>query len=129
MPDGKTLALSDPKDNEEMESWLESTAMDSKSNLISAGKEGVEAVEAEIMKHAGNVLPCMTVPFFAAHIILNVSWQTVLNGMLMAPLLAERSFLLITLMYKIKGVGFMKDAGPLYAISKAARFEYIVKYD
>lgn len=121
MSDGKTLALADPKDNEEMELWLKQTAMGSVSNLMKAGKEGVEAVETEIRKSAGNVLPCMTMPFFAAHIILNVDWWTVLKGLLMAPLLTERGFLLITVMYKIKGVEFMKEAGPLYTISKAAR--------
>ena len=119
MPEGKTLTSDDPKTRHEIEQWVEKTAM--KIDIGRCQREGEEYLEQELKKNAGNVLPCMTFPWFVAHFILNVTWMTIIRSLPLVMFSEEKKYFLLSLMYKIRGVETLKTVKPIYTLAKAAR--------
>ena len=122
MPQEKSLTVDDPNDQIKVESWLDKTALNLNSKIAFQGDE--EALDTELRRHAGNVLPAMTMPYFAANIILNVSWLTMLINLPRALFMdgQDRNRLLLNFMYKIKGINVLRNAVPVYNLTKATRY-------
>ena len=127
MPQEKSLTVDDPNDQIKVESWLDKTALNLNSKIAFQGDE--EALDTELRRHAGNVLPAMTMPYFAANIILNVSWLTMLKNLPRALFMdgQDRNRLLLNFMYKLKGIDVLRQAAPVYNLTKATRF-VVLKY-
>ena len=127
MPQEKSLTVDDPNDQIKVESWLDKTALNLNSKIAFQGDE--EALNTELRRHAGNVLPAMTMPYFAANIILNVSWFTMLINLPRALFMdgQDRNRLLLNFMYKIKGIDVLRLAVPVYNLTKATRY-VVLKY-
>ena len=127
MPQEKSLTVDDPNDQIKVESWLDKTALNLNSKIAFQGDE--EALDTELRRHAGNVLPAMTMPYFAANIILNVSWLTMLINLPRALFMdgQDRNRLLLNFMYKIKGINVLRHAVPVYNLTKATRY-VLLKY-
>ena len=127
MPQEKSLTVDDPNDQIKVESWLDKTALNLNSKIAFQGDE--EALDTELRRHAGNVLPAMTMPYFAANIILNVSWLTMLINLPRALFMdgQDRNRLLLNFMYKIKGIDVLRLAVPVYHLTKATRY-VVLKY-
>ena len=119
MPRGKSLTSNDPNIKKEIEDWVEKTAM--KIDIGKCQREGQEYLDQELRKNAGNVLPCMTFPWFAAHFIHNVSWLTIIKSLPLVMLSEEKRYFFLSLMYKIKGVETLKTVKPIYTLAKSAR--------
>ena len=119
MPEGKSLTSNDPKTIKEIEYWVEKTAMNI--NIGRCQREGEEYLDQELRKNAGNVLPCMTFPWFIAHFILNVSWITLIRNLPVVMFSEEKKYFFLSLMYKIKGIESLKSAKPIYFLAKGAR--------
>ena len=119
MPEQKSLTSNDPKLRSEIEGWVEKTAM--KINISECLSRGGEYLEAQLKQNAGNVLPCMTMPWFAAHFILNVSWMTILKSLPIVIFSEEKQYFILSLMYKLKGIEMLKNTKPIYTLAKAAR--------
>ena len=122
MPQEKSLTVDDPNDQIKVESWLDKTALNLNSKIAFQGDE--VALNTELRRHAGNVLPAMTMPIFAANIILNVSWLTMLINLPRALFMdgQDRNRLLLNFMYKIKGINVLRHAVPVYKLTKATRY-------
>ena len=101
MPQEKSLTVDDPNDQIIVESWLDKTALNLNSKIAFQGDE--DALNTELQRHAGNVLPAMTMPYFAANIILNVSWLTMLINLPRALFMEgqDRNRLLLNFMYNV----------------------------
>ena len=127
MPQEKSLTVDDPNDQIKVESWLDKTALNLNSKIAFRGDE--EALDTELRRHAGNVLPAMTMPYFAANIILNVSWLTMLINLPRALFMdgQDRNRLLLNFMYKMKGINVLRLAVPVYNLTKATRY-VVLKY-
>ena len=127
MPQEKSLTVDDPTDQIKVESWLDKTALNLNTKIAFQGDE--EALNTELQRHAGNVLPAMTMPYFAANIILNVSWLTMLINLPRALFMdgQDRNRLLLNSMYKIKGIDVLRLAVPVYNLTKATRY-VVLKY-
>ena len=112
----------DLTDQIKVESWLDKTALNLNSKIAFQGDE--EALDTELRRHAGNVLPAMTMPYFAANIILNVSWLTMLINLPRALFMdgQDRNRLLLNFMYKMKGINVLRHAAPVYNLTKATRY-------
>ena len=119
MPDGKSLTSNDPKIRQEIDKWVEKTAM--KIDIGRCQKEGEKYLEEELRKNAGNILPCMTFPWFAAHNILNVSWLTIIKSLPLVMLSEEKKYFFLSIMYKIKGIQTLKDTKPIFTLARSAR--------
>ena len=122
MPQEKSLTVDDPNDQIIVESWLDKTALNLNSKIAFQGDE--DALNTELQRHAGNVLPAMTMPYFAANIILNVSWLTMLINLPRALFMEgqDRNRLLLNFMYKLKGIDVLRQAVPVYNLTKASRY-------
>ena len=127
MPQEKSLTVDDPNDQIKVESWLDKTALKLNAKIAFQGDE--DALNTELQRHAGNVLPAMTMPYFAANIILNVSWLTMLINLPRALFMdgQDRNRLLLNYMYKIKGIDVLRHAVPVYNLTKATRY-VVLKY-
>ena len=127
MPQEKSLTVDDPNDQIKVESWLDKTALNLNSKVAFQADE--EALNSELRRHAGNVLPAMTMPYFAANVILNVSWLTMLKNLPRALFMdgQDRNRLLLNFMYKLKGIDVLRQAAPVYNLTKATRF-VVLKY-
>ena len=127
MPQEKSLTVDDPNDQIIVESWLDKTALNLNSKIAFQGDE--DALNTELQRHAGNVLPAMTMPYFAANIILNVSWLTMLINLPRALFMEgqDRNRLLLNFMYKLKGIDVLRQAVPVYNLTKATRY-VLLKY-
>ena len=127
MPQEKSLTVDDPNDQTIVESWLDKTALNLNSKIAFQGDE--DALNTELQRHAGNVLPAMTMPYFAANIILNVSWRTMLINLPRALFMEgqDRNRLLLNFMYKLKGIDVLRQAVPVYNLTKATRY-FLIKY-
>ena len=127
MPQEKSLTVDDPNDQIIVESWLDKTALNLNSKIAFQGDE--DALNTELQRHAGNVLPAMTMPYFAANIILNVSWRTMLINLPRALFMEgqDRNRLLLNFMYKLKGIDVLRQAVPVYNLTKATRY-VLIKY-
>ena len=119
MPEGKSLTSNVPQIRKEIEEWVEKTAM--KIDIGRCQKEGEKYLEEELKKNAGNILPCMTFPWFAAHFILNVSWMTIIKSLPLVLLSEEKKYFFLSIMYKIKGIQALKDVKPIFTLAKSAR--------
>ena len=123
MPEGKSLTSNDPKTMKEIEYWVEKTAMNI--DIGRCQREGEEYLDRELRKNAGNVLPCMTFPWFVAHFILNVSWITIIRSLPVVMVSEEKRYFFLSLMYKIKGIETLKSVKPIYTLAKSARYDML----
>ena len=120
MPKGKSFTSDHPIIRSEIEDWVDQTAM--KIDMEKALKGDDDYLDLELSKNAGNVLPCMTMTWFAAHFILNVRWPTILKSIPIVLFADDKKSFLLSVMYKIKGIEMLKDTDNIYRLAKAARF-------
>jgi len=114
MPGGPKLTPTDPEKKKVMDKWVDQGAMimsevDKKNPW--PGMSG----------RAGNLLPPMTMPLFAANVSSNLSIWTVVQSVSMLPLVKDKSFIIFHVVFKLLGVNAFKKLKLVHNLAATAR--------
>ena len=116
MPEGRPkLTPQDPDKKALVDKYVELGAM--------FGSEVMKASDPweGVAKRAGNLLPCMTMPYFCGNCILHFGPWTMLETLSMTPIVKDRKFIMLYVAFKLFGVEALqkfKFLGDIVALTR-----------
>ena len=116
MPEGRPkLTPQDPDKKALVDKYVELGAM--------FGSEVMKAADPweGVAKRAGNLLPCMTMPYFCGNCILHFGPWTMLETLSMTPIVKDRKFIMLYVAFKLFGVEALqkfKFLGDIVALTR-----------
>jgi len=126
MPGGPKLTPSDPEKRKVMDKWVNQGAMIMSDVDKKNPWKGLES-------RAGNLLGAITMPVFAAHVYVNFSVWMIFESLSMLPLVKDKAFIVMHVVFKILGVKAFQKMSLLHNMVSVARkaiyhhFEQITK--
>merc|ERR550539_223588 len=126
MPGGPRLTPTDPEKKKVMEKWVNQGAMIMSDVDKKNPWKGLES-------RAGNLLGAITMPLFAAHVYANFSVLMVVQSISMLPLVKDKAFIFMHVLFKILGAKAFQKMSLLDNMASVARkaiyhhFEQITK--